>query len=145
MKSLLSLLAALVVVGLLAAGGYLLYRRMSGGSTGGGNILASSSQDVSLALTNGTQYALTVDMRKGTGSVHFQILPGHTETRSFAPGAYSIVGKISDPNTDPFATEWTFHGGGRYNATFSRDRQGNSEAILEVAGRGASAKEQKKE
>jgi hypothetical protein len=144
MKSLLSLLAALVVVGLLAAGGHLLYQRMSGGRPGGGNILALSSPDVSLALTNGTQYSLTVDMRKGTGLVHFQILPGHTETRSFAPGAYSIVGKISDPNTDPFSTEWTFQSGGRYNATFSRDGQGNTAAILEIAGRDASRKEQKK-
>lgn len=135
MKSLLSIVAALIVVGALATGGYWLYQRTSAaGNPGGGNVLIVSSQDVSLALTNGTQYALTVDMRKGTGLVHFQILPGHTETRSFAPGAYKVVGRISDPNTDPFSTEWTFQGGGRYNATFSRDGQGNTEAILEIAG-----------
>jgi len=132
MRSLLSLLGALVVAGGLAAGGYWVYQ------------LVASSPEVSLALTNGTHYALTVDMRKDTELVHFQILPGHTETRGFGPGVYKVSGKISDPNTDPFSTEWTFQSGGRYNATFSRDGQGNTAAILEVAGRGASPPEQKK-
>lgn len=131
MRSPLSLLAALVVAGVFVAGGYWLYQ------------LVASSPQVSLALTNSTHSALTVDMRKDTELVRFQILPGHTETRSFVPGVYRVVGKISDPNTDLFSTEWTFQSGGRYNATFSRDGQGNTEAILEVARRGAAPPEQK--
>jgi hypothetical protein len=145
MRSLLSLVAALFVVGALAAGGYWIYQRASGaGNPGGGNVLVLSSQGVSLALTNGTHYALTVDMRKGTELVHFQIVPGHTETRSFAPGAYQVQGKISDPNTGPFSTEWTFQDGGRYNATFSRDGQGNTDALLEYKGGGGPPPGQKK-
>jgi len=133
MKSLLSLLAALVVIAALSAGGYWLYRRESGAGDGG-RVITQSSQEVSLAFTNGTHYALTVDMRKGTELVHFQILPGHSETRGFAPGNYEVKGKISDPNTDPFSTQWSFQAGGHYNATFSRDNQGNIAFIIESAG-----------
>ncbi len=142
MRSLLSLLAALAVVGALAAGGYWLYQRISG--AGDGNVIAVSSQQASLALANGTHYALTVDMRKGAELVHFQILPGHSETRSFSPGDYRVEGRISDPNTDPFSSDWSFQAGGRYNATFSRDNQGNAAFIIERAGAGAAPGGQQK-
>jgi hypothetical protein len=145
MRSLLSLFAALLVVGGLAAGGPWLYRQTSGSRKPGGTTLVLSSQEVSLALTNGTQYALTVDMRRGPELVNFQILPGETETRSFAPGAYQVVGKISDANTDPFSTQWTFQSGGRYNANFSRDGKGNTDVILVIAGRGSSTQPPKKQ
>lgn len=140
MKSFLSLVAALAVVGGLAAGGYWLYQNVQGGGTssGGsgnsGHVLVATSSGASLALTNGTHYALTVDMRQGAGLVHFQILPGHTETRSFPAGDYQVEGKVSDPNTDPFSTQWTFQEGGQYNATFSRDSQGNTVGELLLVG-----------
>lgn len=145
MRSLLSLFAALLVVGALAAGGYLLYRQTSGSGNLGGTTLVLSSQEVSLALTNGTQYALAVDMRRGPELVHFQILPGRTETRSFAPGVYQVVGKISDAKTDPFSTQWTFQSGSRYSANFSRDGKGNTDVILVIAGRSSSTPAPKKQ
>ena len=125
MKSFLSLVAALAVVAGLAAGGYYLYQQMSqgGGSAGGGNVMTATSGEVTLALTNGTHYVLTVTMKQGTELVRFEIAPGHTETKSFSAGTYQVDGKISDPDTDPFSTSWTFQGGGQYNATFSRDQQ----------------------
>jgi hypothetical protein len=148
MKSFLSLLAALAVVGGLAAGGYWLYQNVQGGGTPGGssgnsgNVMVATSTGVSLALTNGTHYALTVDMRQGAGLVHFQILPGHTETRSFPAGDYQVEGKISDPNTDPFSTQWSFQDGGQYNATFSRDSQGNTVGELLLVNGGGSQGQQ---
>ncbi len=152
MKSFLSLVAALAVVGGLAAGGYWLYQNVQGGGTSGGSsgsagqVMVADSSGVSLALTNGTHYALTVDMRQGAALVHFQILPGHTETRSFAPGAYQVEGKISDSDTEPFSTQWTFQSGGEYNATFSRDSQGNTVGeLLLVGGAGSSQGQQQKQ
>lgn len=143
MKSFLSLLAALVVVAGLGAGGYYLYQQVSGGNAGGsagggaGHVLTATSSEVTLALTNGTHYVLTVTMKQGTELVRFEIAPGHTETRSFPAGTYSVDGKISDPTTDPFSTSWTFQGGGQYNATFSRDQQtGQVGTVLELAGQG---------
>ena len=138
MKSFLSLLAALAVVAGLAAGGYYLYQQMSGngsaGGASGGHVMTATSSEVTLALTNGTHYVLTVTMKQGTELVRFEIAPGHTETKSFTPGAYSVEGKISDPYTDPFSTSWTFQSGGQYNATFSRDQQTGQVAVLMEAG-----------
>ena len=137
MKSFLSLLAALAVVAGLAAGGYYLYQQQSGsagGASGGGHVLTATSSEVTLALTNGTHYVLTVTMKQGTELVRFEIAPGHTESKSFPAGVYNVDGKISDPNTDPFSTSWTFQSGGQYNATFSRDQQTGQVAVLMEAG-----------
>ncbi|HXZ29107.1 MAG TPA: hypothetical protein VEG08_14030 [Terriglobales bacterium] len=140
MKSFLSWMAALAVVAGLAAGGYYLYQQASGGGSAGsgaagsgGHVMTASSTGVSLALTNGTHYVLTVTMKQGTELVRFEIAPGHTETKSFPAGTYSVDGKISDPSTDPFSTSWTFQEG-QYNATFSRDQQTGQVAVLMEAG-----------
>ena len=141
MKSFLSLVAALAVVAGLAAGGYYLYQQVSGGNAGGGaggasggNVMTATSSEVTLALTNGTHYVLTVTMKQGTELVRFEIAPGHTESMSFPAGTYSVDGKVSDPSTDPFSTSWTFQSGGQYNATFSRDQQTGQVAVLMEAG-----------
>ena len=139
MKSFLSLVAALAVVAGLAAGGYYLYQQQSGGAGGGsagsaGHVMTATSSEVTLALTNGTHYVLTVTMKQGTELVRFEIAPGHTESKSFPAGTYSVDGKISDPSTDPFSTSWTFQSGGQYNATFSRDQQTGQVAVLMEAG-----------
>src|SRR5258708_36372572 len=96
MRSWLSLLAALAVVGALAAGGYWLYQRILG--AGDGNVIAVSSQQASLVLANGTHYALTDDMLKGTVLVLFQILTGHIQNRRFSPRDFPYKGYISQPN-----------------------------------------------
>jgi len=137
-KGCLSLLLALLVVMLLAAGGYWAYQNYSGAgnqnaSNPGGHVLGVSGGDVSLALTNGTTFVLTVVMRKGPALVRFEIAPGHSETKSFEPGVYSVDGKISDPSTDPFSSQWTFQNAGRYKAAFSRDGQGITTAVLTEA------------
>jgi len=135
MKSLLSLLVALVVLALLAVAGYYLYQQISSrenAGSGGYHIMTAASNAASLALTNGTHFVLTVTMKQGTQQVRFEIAPGHTETRSFTAGNYSVDGKISDPNTDPFSTHWTFQGGGRYNATFSRDQRTGQVALAVI-------------
>lgn len=141
MKSFLSLVAALAVVAGLAAGVYYLYQQVSGGNAGGGaggasggNVMTATSSEVTLALTNGTHYVLTVTMKQGTELVRFEIAPGHTESKSFSAGTYSVDGKVSDPSTDPFSTSWTFQSGGQYNATFSRDQQTGQVAVLMEAG-----------
>ena len=131
MKSFLSLLAALAVVGALAAGGYWLYQQTSAGNgtgggsgsgtSGGGHTLSSTSSGASLTLTNGTHYVLTVTMRRATELVRFEIAPGHSETKSLSGGSYAVEGKISDPKTDPFTSQWEFQAGGRYNANFAVD------------------------
>ena len=138
MKGCFSLLLALLVVLLLAAGGYWAYQNYSGAgnqnaSTPGGHMLGASGGEVSLALTNGTKFVLTVVMRKGPALVRFEIAPGHSEAKSFEPGVYSVDGKISDPSTDPFSSQWTFQNGGSYKATFSRDGQTITTAILAEA------------
>lgn len=140
MKSFLSLVAALAVVAGLAAGGYYLYQQLSGSNAGGnsggggGHVMTATSGQVTLALTNGTHYVLTVTMKQGTELVRFEIAPGHTQSKSFSAGTYSVDGKISDPSTDPFSTSWTFQDGGQYNATFSRDQQTGQVAVLMEAG-----------
>lgn len=141
MKSFLSLVAALAVMAGLAAGGYYLYQQVaSSGNAGGGSagssghLMTATSTGASLALTNGTHYVLTVTMKQGAELVRFEIAPGHAQSKSFAAGTYSVDGKISDPDTDPFSTSWTFQDGGQYNATFSRDSQTGQVAALLLAG-----------
>jgi opacity protein-like surface antigen len=142
MKSFLSLLVALVLLALLAVAGYYLYQKISSRENAGSagyHIMSATSNTASLALTNGTHFVLTVTMKQGADQVRFEIAPGHTETRSFAAGTYNVDGRISDPNTDPFSTHWAFQGGGRYNATFSRDqRTGQVVLALILAGQGQS-------
>ena len=129
MKSFLSLVAALAVVGALAAGGYWLYQQASAGNGagggnsagGGGHTLSSTNSGVSLTLTNGTHYVLTVTMRQGTELVRFEIAPGHSETKSLSAGSYSVQGKISEPKTEPFTSQWDFEAGRDYNANFAVD------------------------
>jgi hypothetical protein len=123
MKSCLSLLAALLVMVLLAAAGYWAYQRNTGPANQNGHVLTAVSSDTSFTLTNATNYVLTVTMRQGPSLVRFQLAPGKSETRNFAPGTYSVEGSLSDPSTDPFASQWTFQNAGKYNATFTRDGQ----------------------
>lgn len=139
MKGCLSLLMALLVVFLLAAAGYWAYQNYSGPGAQSGHVI-SVSQGPSLTLTNGTQWVLTVMMKKGTSLVRFEIAPGHNQTQSIETGTYDVDGKISDPSTDPFHSQWTFQNGGNYKANFVRD--GNAiaaVAVLEAAGSGSSA------
>jgi hypothetical protein len=133
MKGCLSLLLALLVVLLLAAGGYWAYQNYSGVGSPSGHVLTVPGGDVSLALTNGTNFVLTVVMREGPALVRFEIAPGHSETKSFESGVYSVDGKISDPSTDRFSSQWTFQDGGRYKATFSRDGQAITTLVLAEA------------
>lgn len=129
MKSFLSLVAALVVVGALAAGGYWLYQQAAGsspggsagGSNAGGRVLSSTSSGASLTLTNGTHDVLTVTIRRETELVRFEIAPGHSQAKSLSAGSYSVEGKISDPKTDPFTSQWDFQPGGNYKANFAVD------------------------
>jgi hypothetical protein len=95
--------------------------------------MTATSSEVTLALTNGTHYVLTVTMKQGTELVRFEIAPGQSQSKSFPAGTYQVEGKISDPNTDAFSTSWTFQDG-QYNATFSRDQQTGQVAVLMEAG-----------
>jgi len=125
MKSLLSLLTALTVLAALAAAGYWAYQKNAGPANQNGNLLmASALGNPSLALTNATQFVLTVTMTQGASLVRFQLAPGKSDTRSFPPGTYSVGGSLSDPHTGPFTSQWTFQSGGKYNATFKRSGQG---------------------
>jgi hypothetical protein len=125
MKSLLSLIAALAVAGAIAAGGYWLYQQQTsdgaGNNSSGAHVLSSNSTGASLTLTNGTHYVLTVMMRRETELVRFEIAPGHSETKSLSGGSYAVEGKISDPKTDPFQSQWDFEPGGKYTANFAVD------------------------
>ena len=140
MKGCFSLLLALLVVLLLAAGGYWAYQNYSGAGDpkAGRNVLTAHGNDVSLALTNGTTFFLTVVMKKGAAPVRFEIAPGQSETKSFEPGTYGVDGKISDPSTDPFSSQWTFQSGGRYKATFARDGHAITTLVLAEAQSGTS-------
>jgi len=123
MKSCLSLLAALLVMVLLAVAGYWAYQKNTGPTNPNGHVLTAVSGDTSLALTNATAYGLTVTMRQGPLLVRFQLAPGKTETRTFAPGTYNVDGSLSDPSTRPFSSQWTFQSAGNYKANFTRDGQ----------------------
>lgn len=124
MKSLLSLIVALLVLLLLAAGGRWLYQQNSSGGQGQGHEVMATSTGVSLTLQNATHFVLTVTMQQGIALVRFQLAPGKSETRSFPTGTYNVKGSLSDPQTDPFSSQWTFQNAGKYNATFARDGQG---------------------
>lgn len=123
MKSCLSLLVALLLVMLLAAAGYWAYQKNTSPANQNGHTLTAVSEDTSLTLTNATRYVLTVTMRQSRSLVRFQLAPGKSETRTFSPGAYSVEGSLADPQTYPFASQWTFQSAGKYNATFTRDGQ----------------------
>jgi hypothetical protein len=139
MKSFLSLVAALAVAGAIAAGGYYLYQQQTSGakngdSSGDAHVLSSTSNGASLTLTNGTHYVLTVMMRRETELVRFEIAPGHSQTKSLAGGSYSVEGKISDPKTDPFTSQWDFQSGGKYTANFAIDGKTGQVGMIVRAG-----------
>jgi hypothetical protein len=139
MKSFLSLVAALAVAGAIGAGGYWLYQQQTSGgngtdSGGSAHVLSSTSNGASLTLTNGTHYVLTVMMRRETELVRFEIAPGHSETKSLAGGSYSVEGKISDPKTDPFTSQWDFQPGGKYTANFAVDGKTGQVGMIIRAG-----------
>ena len=124
MKSLLSLIFALLMLFLIALGARWLYQNGSGGGSGHPRVLTATSTGVSLTLQNATHFVLTVTMQQGTALVRFQLAPGKSETKSFPAGIYDVKGSLSDPQTDPFSSQWPFPNPGKYNATFMRDGQG---------------------
>jgi hypothetical protein len=124
MKSLVSLIVALLVLLLLFRGGWWLYQKRLAGGPGQSHEVMATSTGVSLTLQNATHFVLTVTMQQGTALARFQLAPGKSETRSFPAGTYNVKGSLSDPQTDPFSSQWTFQNAGKYNATFARDGQG---------------------
>ena len=124
MKSLLSLILALLMLLLIALGARWFYQNGSGGGSGHPQVLTATSTGVSLTLQNATQFVLTVTMQQGPALVRFQLAPGKSATKSFPTGIYEVKGSLSDPQTDPFSSQWTFQKTGNYNATFARDGQG---------------------
>lgn len=123
MKSLISLIFALIILLLLAAMAKWLYDHNISGGSGAGHMVTGTSEAVSLTLENATHFVLTVTMKSGVSLARFQIAPGKSETRSFSTGIYKVEGSLSDPQTDPFSSQWTFEKPGTFKATFARDGQ----------------------
>ncbi|MGH9547710.1 MAG: hypothetical protein ACRD23_21060 [Terriglobales bacterium] len=142
MKSCLSLLAALLVAALLAGAGYKAYQKSTSPEGQSGHVLTAASGDASLTLTNGTSYVLTVTMKQGPSLARFQLAPGKTETRSFPPGNYNVEGSLSDPQTDPFSSQWSFEHAGNYSFTFTRDAQAKAGGALLLGAAQASGNSQ---